>query len=109
YVDGRTFTATFLTTDDLNDSAFSIALGRGADLGANPVFVLYDNISLDVSVVSVVPEPSAALLGGIGALALLRRRRACSPRSRFPSTSHPDRTPSRSGPEPVPLHCFASP
>lgn len=75
YVDGRTFTASFLTTDDLNGSAFSIALGRGADLTANPVFVLYDNISLDVSVVPV-PEPSAALLGGIGTLALLRRRRS---------------------------------
>lgn len=34
----------------------------------------YDNITLNGSV-NVVPEPSAALLGGLGLLALLRRRR----------------------------------
>lgn len=72
YVAGRSFTASFLTTEDLNGGAFTLALGRGANVGG-PTFILYDNVSLDVS---VVPEPSVALLGGLGTLCLLRRRRA---------------------------------
>lgn len=67
----RTFTATFSSTTELNGTDFEIALG----MTSGGAFLYYDNVSLDVSVVSV-PEPSAALLGGIGALALLRRRRA---------------------------------
>lgn len=42
----------------------------GTNAGANSTFHVYDNI-----LISAVPEPSAALLGGLGLLALLRRRR----------------------------------
>jgi hypothetical protein len=72
YNTDRTYTATFTTTDDLNGDAFSLILGRTTNVSATP-FVLYDNVTLDVS---VVPEPSAALLGGLGLLALLRRKRS---------------------------------
>ena len=41
-----------------------------AVLRADSGTALYDNVEL-----SVIPEPSAALLGGLGMLALLRRRR----------------------------------
>lgn len=42
---------------------------NGSDAGAVPT--AFDNVRFDV-----IPEPSAALLGGLGLLALLRRRRA---------------------------------
>lgn len=42
----------------------------GTTAGANGNFHVYDNL-----VISGVPEPTAALLGSLGALALLRRRR----------------------------------
>jgi hypothetical protein len=35
-----------------------------------------DNILVGTTAASIIPEPSAALLGGLGVLALLRRRRA---------------------------------
>lgn len=38
--------------------------------GANGTFHVFDNV-----VITAVPEPSAALIGGLGLLALLRRRR----------------------------------
>lgn len=71
YDAGRTFTASFTTTDALNGDAFSLALGRTTNVAAS-AFVMYDNVSIDVA---VVPEPGTALLGGLGVLALLRRRR----------------------------------
>lgn len=51
---------------------FSMPLVRSAGTASND-FVDFDNITLNFE---QVPEPSAALLGGLGLLALLRRRRA---------------------------------
>lgn len=42
------------------------------DAGADTPWAMLDN----VEIANVIPEPSAALLGGLGMLALLRRRRA---------------------------------
>jgi hypothetical protein len=42
----------------------------GTEVGANGTFHTYDNL-----VITGIPEPSAALLGGLGLLALLLRRR----------------------------------
>lgn len=71
YDAGRNYTAFFTTTDDLNGDAFSLMLGRTTN-AAGSAFVIYDNVALDVA---VVPEPAAAMLGSLGLLALLRRRR----------------------------------
>ena len=51
---------------------FRIALGDNSTSPRKGVFL--QGIQLDGGVVAV-PEPSAALLGGLGLLALLRRRR----------------------------------
>ena len=51
---------------DYNDIVTGNNFGTDADAGGQNRFVT----------MTVVPEPSAALLGGLGALALLRRRRA---------------------------------
>lgn len=75
--------ATFLF-DVGNDGVYDPALTftvNGADNGFNAsnsrLFLGGDNgLSFDNIVVSAIPEPSAALLGGLGVLALLRRRRA---------------------------------
>jgi uncharacterized protein (TIGR03382 family) len=74
--------ATFLF-DVGNDGIYDPALtytANGADNGFNATNsklflgggngLVFDNI-----VVTTIPEPSAALLGGLGVLALLRRRR----------------------------------
>jgi MYXO-CTERM domain-containing protein len=45
----------------------------GTTVGANGTFHVYDNIL--ITGVEAVPEPTVALLGGLGLLALLRRRR----------------------------------
>ena len=50
------------TDGEVNFQTITNATGSG----------FYDNFSL-----TTVPEPSAALLGGLGLLALLRRRRHC--------------------------------
>lgn len=71
YDAGRTYMATFTTTDALNGDVFSLALGRTTNVAGTP-FVIFDNVSVDVS---VVPEPASALLGSFGVLLLLRRRR----------------------------------
>jgi hypothetical protein len=44
---------------------------NGSDGGAGAIATAFDNVRFEV-----IPEPSAALLGGLGLLALLRRRRA---------------------------------
>lgn len=72
YNTDRSYTATFSTTDGLDGDAFSLVLGRTTNISATP-FVLFDNIVMDVS---VVPEPSTSLLGGLALLVLLRRKRA---------------------------------
>ena len=72
YDAGRTYTATFTTTDALNGDVFSLALGRTTNVAGTP-FVIFDNVSLDVA---VVPEPASVLLGSLGLLVLLRRRRS---------------------------------
>ena len=72
YDASRTYTATFTTTDALNGDAFSLVLGRAANVSASS-FAIYDNVALDVA---VVPESAAALFGSLSVLVLLRRRRA---------------------------------
>ena len=64
--DGNLFAS--LSVDGLESSLYSINPLTGA---ATPVGVFGTGISS-----IAVPEPSAALLGGLGLLALLRRRRA---------------------------------
>ena len=71
YDPGRIYTASFITFDDLNGDAFSLALGRTSNVGG-AAFVIFDNVSIDVA---VAPEPETALLGSLGILMLLRRRR----------------------------------
>jgi MYXO-CTERM domain-containing protein len=50
--------------------------GMGYDSTNGKIFFGGNNSTFDNLNVTVVPEPSAALLGGLGMLALLRRRRA---------------------------------
>lgn len=67
YADGRFAVVTARFTPQAGDTDFSFRpLVNGGDFGVqvNAVHIL------------TVPEPSAALLGGLGLLALLRRRRA---------------------------------
>ena len=58
---------TYTSPSSVTADALQIRL-RGYAIQTN-----YDNVRLDGT--SLVPEPSAALLGGLGILALLRRRR----------------------------------
>ena len=66
FQDWRKVTMTF-TADAVNPILSFLSVGTPS--GAPP-FALLDGVSLNA-----VPEPSAALLGALGALALLRRRR----------------------------------
>lgn len=59
----------YWTNFDLGNMT-TITINFTTDNNASPIAGI-DNVSL----VTTVPEPSAALLGGLGALALLRRRR----------------------------------
>ena len=55
------------TADAVNPVLSFLSVGAPDGL---PPFAVLDGVSLEA-----VPEPSAALLGALGALALLRRRR----------------------------------
>ena len=66
FQDWRKVTMTF-TADAVNPVLSFLSVGTPDGL---PPFALLDGVSLEA-----VPEPSAALLGALGALALLRRRR----------------------------------
>jgi len=59
------------STTDEGQLTFFSAIGNGADWGDN--YMIFDNINQGTV---VVPEASTALLGAVGALGLLRRRRA---------------------------------
>lgn len=68
YLLDQTFSYTALTSGDpFAGQTVGIAL-----IGTGGTQVLFDNVRLDVA---SVPEPSSLLLGGLGALALVRRRR----------------------------------
>ena len=64
-MDGNTIATDTFTWDATNDMKIVLS---GYDANTT--------IEMDNLVVSTIPEPSAALLGGLGMLALLRRRRA---------------------------------
>ena len=66
YLLDQTFSYTALTSGDpFAGQTVGIAL-----IGTGGTQVIFDNVRFDV-----IPEPTTALLGGLGALALLRRRR----------------------------------
>ncbi|MBC7981384.1 MAG: DUF642 domain-containing protein [Armatimonadetes bacterium] len=62
------FTYSFVATGTSSTLTFSRVAGIGEDGNRSP--------ALDSVTVTAVPEPTAALLGSFGALALLRRRRS---------------------------------
>jgi hypothetical protein len=72
YNTDRTYTASWTSTSFLGTDSFTLALGRTTN-AAGASFAFFDNVSLDVV---VVPEPGCAVLGSLGMLALLRRRRS---------------------------------
>jgi hypothetical protein len=68
---------------DNNGAGTGVATGWDATLLGQDIGIRFynrtsdaiiDNVSVDIT---VIPEPSAALLGGIGLLLLLRRRSRC--------------------------------
>jgi PEP-CTERM motif len=63
---------TFTYTAPAGGGAFNGQFVGISLIGQSGVQVLFDNVRFDVG---AVPEPSSLLLGGLGALALLRRRR----------------------------------
>jgi MYXO-CTERM domain-containing protein len=69
--DWTELTASYVTTAADIGKTVGISIGTdGGPGGGNPGYVYMDDASL-----SVIPEPSATLLGGLGVLGLLRRRR----------------------------------
>ena len=64
------------TFTGLNNTAitFTLADSAGGSNNSTAMYTWIDNVTL-TGTVNVIPEPSAALLGGLGLLALLRRRR----------------------------------
>ncbi len=74
------------TAGDYNLFDFTALSGNFSSVTAFGTALIYDDVSawtselyrfdIDSGVLSVIPEPSAALLGGLGLLGLLRRRRA---------------------------------
>ena len=71
YNSDRSYTASWMSTSFLGSDNFTLALGRTSNV-SGAAFAFFDNVSLDVA---VVPEPGCAMLGSLGMLALLRRRR----------------------------------
>jgi hypothetical protein len=63
----QTFTHSYSSSTAMNNARFEIRWSPVTN-GTNDIFI--DNVSF------TVPEPSAALMAGLGTLALLRRRRA---------------------------------
>ena len=68
YLSNQTVSYTALTSGD-PFAGQSVGIALISQAGTQ---VIYDNVRFDVG---AVPEPSSILLGGLGALALLRRRR----------------------------------
>lgn len=54
----------------------TIRLRGGSSTTGHTATWTFDNLQITSDFASIVPEPSSALLGGLGLLALLRRRRA---------------------------------
>lgn len=61
--------SSLVSSVNLAPGLYSLAIGNGADSRSNP-----GGRALSITM-STIPEPSSALLGALGALALLRRRR----------------------------------
>ncbi len=61
--------SSLVSSVNLAPGLYSLAIGNGADSRTNP-----GGRTLSINM-STIPEPSSALLGALGALALLRRRR----------------------------------
>ena len=79
-VSGRKYTVGFSTdgttyTTSSSITAFHASPGEYKDFESIGFESLAGGPTLTVDNISIVPEPSAALLGGLGMLALLRRRR----------------------------------
>ena len=68
--DWTQITTSYVTTTADIGKTVGISFGTDGGVGGNPSYSYMDNAGL-----SVVPEPAAAMLGGIGMLCLLRRRR----------------------------------
>lgn len=76
--DGINFGAASLSNVDLSNGANSTLNLLRLDANGNTETRYYDNITIattQAEAIALIPEPSAALLGGLGLLALLRRRR----------------------------------
>lgn len=75
---GRSFTVGFSTDGITYTTSGALTAFHFAGVGSDFETLQFDSgtgTTLTVDNVTVVPEPSAALLGGLGLLALLRRRR----------------------------------
>ena len=69
--------ATLIVPGQIDDAADFTTTWAGASVtasGSNPLSFDFDSIANETTI-TAVPEPRAALLGGLGLLALLRRRR----------------------------------
>lgn len=69
--DWTQITTSYVTTAADIGKTVGMSFGTDGGVGGNPSYSYMDNAGL-----TTVPEPRAALLGGLGLLALLRRRRA---------------------------------